>query len=668
MSPQLRGMGFNGPRQQHGAIGLMAAVTLGMVLLFMLLVVDSGRLYLEQRKLQRVADMAALEVVSRGGNCKLGTAKSYTEESAIRNSFTPVGLQSITPTCGTLTTNKEKIRVFEPSIDKSGDVIQVVAKTTVPTSVAGGLWSALSKGTFEFNTKLQATAVGAAPKPLLAQISIRSTLVTLKNDDEGKNKAAVLNAVFGALLGGKVNIGIGGWNGLINGEINLLKFMDKAIIELGLDAGDYNKLLSTKTTIAQLLAITAAAANTNGSTADLTAGLNGLINTTTTVKPIDVTLGELLNIATGTKSSGLDANLQLAQFIQAFLQIANTHNAIDLDVPIILPGVANATLRMKVIEPPQFSAIGDPSSTQVISVRTAQVRSLITIDLTGLGSLTKLPDAITGLTDTLMTAVNDAVGLNLVGLITNLLCVGGCKQISPRLLPDPKIYINIDAGGAEATITGYSCPTGGAGSKSLTVSTTKSLVDLRIGKTNPDTVFSTKAPPEFSAVPIIDIGIRTCYKVLGLLGNCTTRIPFAGGGVGIMANIPILGTPDKTLVFSKKSAVDDTTPPILTLPPAIQATPKSTSIIDSLIATIAGVKIQAYEPVQSNIFSKLLSTATDTLSTVRAIVDPIINLLLKPLLTPLINNLLTTLGINLVDVEIGANLTCGQGGRAQLVL
>ena len=67
MSPQLRGIGFTGPQQQRGAIGLMAAVTLGMVLLFMLLVVDSGRLYLEQRKLQRVADMAVLEAVSRGG-------------------------------------------------------------------------------------------------------------------------------------------------------------------------------------------------------------------------------------------------------------------------------------------------------------------------------------------------------------------------------------------------------------------------------------------------------------------------------------------------------------------------------------------------------------------------------------------------------------------------
>lgn len=55
-----------GPARQRGAIGLMGAMTLGIALLFMLLVVDSGRLYLEKRKLQRVADTAALEVVTRG--------------------------------------------------------------------------------------------------------------------------------------------------------------------------------------------------------------------------------------------------------------------------------------------------------------------------------------------------------------------------------------------------------------------------------------------------------------------------------------------------------------------------------------------------------------------------------------------------------------------------
>jgi len=71
MSPLKR---FTGPRRQRGAIGLMAAVTLGLALLLMVVVVDSGRLYMEQRKLQRVADNAALEAVSRGGNCQAASA------------------------------------------------------------------------------------------------------------------------------------------------------------------------------------------------------------------------------------------------------------------------------------------------------------------------------------------------------------------------------------------------------------------------------------------------------------------------------------------------------------------------------------------------------------------------------------------------------------------
>ena len=45
-----RRLQFRGPAGQRGAIGLLAAMTFGLALLFALLVVDSGRLYLEQRK------------------------------------------------------------------------------------------------------------------------------------------------------------------------------------------------------------------------------------------------------------------------------------------------------------------------------------------------------------------------------------------------------------------------------------------------------------------------------------------------------------------------------------------------------------------------------------------------------------------------------------------
>ena len=666
MSPPSRRAYFNGPRQQHGAIGLMAALTLGMVLIFMLLVVDGGRLYLEQRKLQRVADMAVLEAVSRGGSCAAtpSTATLYATQSAARNSFVPAGTQqTLNATCGTLVTVNQ-LRTFQLDPSKS-DAIRVIATNTIPTSIAGGVWDLVSKGTLSTTTQLTASAVGAAPKGLLAQISLRSTLATVTTDSQ----AALLNAVFTSLLGGNVSLSVAGWNGLVTGNINLLNFMDQLAIDLKLSAGNYDQLLSANTTLTQLLTTALTVANANGATADLTAGINGLLQAALKVNPTTITLGSLLNLATGTKSTGLDANLQAFQLVQAFLQVANGKNAVDLTVPAKIPGLLGIKLVMKVIQPPQFSAIGDPSSSQVISVRTAQVRTLISINL-GLGIITGLTNAVAGLATTLVTALNNVLTLNLVGLIGDLVCTApkGCTQISPLLLPDPNIYISLDAGGAQAQITGYSCPIGDTGLKSLTVKTTKSLVDLRVGTIDPATAFSSTAAPVATPIPIVDLGTVTCYKTLILFGHCDPRVPFAAGGIGLMANSSVLQSPAQTLIFSKNTLPVDTTPPNLKLPPALQSTPASKDIVNSLSSTISGITIQAYAPAKDNVFSTVLTTVTSLITTVSNLVNPIIQNLLSPLLDPLVNNLLSTLGISLVDVQVGANLNCGQGGRAQLVL
>lgn len=665
MSPPLRRAYFNGPRQQHGAIGLMAALTLGMVLIFMLLVVDGGRLYLEQRKLQRVADMAVLEAVSRGGSCAAtpSTATLYATQSAARNSFVPAGtLQTLNATCGTLVTVNQ-LRTFQLDPSKS-DAIRVIATNTIPTSIAGGVWDLVSKGTLSTTTKLTASAVGAAPKGLLAQISIRSTLATVTTDSQ----AALLNSVFSSLLGGNVTLNIAGWNGLINGDINLLNFMDQLAIDLKLSAGNYNQLLSANTTLTQLLTTSLTVANANGATADLKAALGGLLQASLNVKPTNLTLGNLLNLQTGTKSAGLDANLQAFQLVQAFLQVANGKNAVDLNVPIKIPGLLNVTLLTKVIQPPQFSAVGDPSSSELISVRTAQVRTLISIDL-GLGVITGLTNAVSGLTTTIFSTINNVLNLNLLGVLNGLLCLppGGCKQLSPLILPDPKIYISLDAGGAQAQITGYSCPVGSTGLKSLTVSTTKSLVDLRIGKIDPSTAFSSTTAPVATAIPIIDLGTQVCYGLLGL-GSCDPRVPFVAGGIGLMANSGLLQSTPQTLIFSKNTTPLDTTPPNLKQPPAIQSSPATKDIVNSLSATLSGIKVQSFAPTTNNVFSTVLTAVTAVITAVTNLLNPVIQNLLSPLLDPLINNLLSTLGISLVDVQIGANLNCGQGGRAQLVL
>ena len=408
--------------------------------------------------------------------------------------------------------------------------------------------------------------------------------------------------------------------------------------------------------------------NINGATAEVKAALLGL-ETAVKLNPAVVTLGDLLKLQTASSTAGLDANLQLMQLLQAFLQVANANNAVALTLPVNIPGVLSVTVRLKVIEPPQFSVVGDPSK-QNLFVRTAQVRALISLNVPLLSNIAGLTNAITDLVGGLTPVLNSLLSLNLVTTLGNALCLlgAGCQQLDVLLLPTPQIDISVDAASATAQVTGYTCPTGSSGTKSLTVATTKSLATIRVGKIDPVTAFASSAPPTPLAVPIVDVGIKTCHRILGLIGTCGDRTPFAGGGIGLTVNAQVAPSPSsQTLIFSKNS-VPDSTPTNLKLPPTIQSTPATQDVINSLGTTLAGVKIQAYTPSNNNPLSTVVQTATNAISGVVTLLLPSLTSLLGSLLDPIVNSLLKTLGISLVDVQIGANLTCGQGGRAQLVL
>ena len=647
MSPHLRGIGFTGPQQQRGAIGLMAAVTLGMVLLFMLLVVDSGRLYLEQRKLQRVADMAVLEAVTLGGSCgSTQTAAGFANQNAIRNNFTPGTVQKINTTCGTLTTNSSQLRVFTADSTKS-DAIRVIATTTVPTSVAGGLWSILSKDGFDMNTNLTASAVGSTPGPTLAQISIRTTLATVDT-----SQSPLLNNLFSGLLGGNVAISAVGWDGLVKADINLLQYLNQLAINLNVKAGDYTTLLNTNATVTQLIKAAATVATLNGATADVQTALTNL--QVAAIKDTPVKIGDLLQLQTGTPTAGLDTNLNLFSVIQAAIQIANKNNAVAVNLPVNVLGLAKVTTTVKVIEGPQFSAIGNPA-TDRIYVRTAQVRSLITIELPVLDTVATLINKVSELIS--------GLGGVLQGLLCGVLSACGTTYDIKILPPKLILSINLDAGGADALVTAYTCPSGSSGSKSLTVQANTALANLNVGNIDGSKAFSSSSPVTVTPLPIVNIISKTC----GLLG-CTSK-DYGGGGIAIMAKLPIAETPS-TLVYS---AATNSVPPNLKQPPMAKNASPTTNVVASLKNTLSNVPIELYAPVEgsgllSSLAGVLTGTVNATLLAVINIASGLINGVLSPLLDPVINNLLSLLGVNLMATEVDANLSCNQGGRAQLVL
>lgn len=661
MSPPFRSIQFKGPEQQRGAIGLMAAVTLGLVLLFMLLVVDSGRLYLEQRKLQRVADLAVLEAVSRGGSCTAGTAPTYANESATRNSFTPGTVQKINTTCGTLVTGKDNLRTFKLDSTKS-DAIRVIATTAVPTSVAGGLWSFYSNGKFLINTPLTASAVGAAPKGLLAQLTIRSTTL-----DIDSSKSKLLNSVWGGLAGGTLNLSLAGWQGLVNGKINLLNYLDQLAIDLNINAGGYTDVLNTKVQLTKLIDTAVKILTANGTTANV--AVEGLLALKGAVGNVQVKLGDILKLQSGTDAAGLDTSLNVFQLAEAFVQLANISNGVAASVPLNVPGVVNGTVTLKIIEPPQLSAIGDPAKAKAhptdpgsqIYVRTAQVRAGVTLNLPVLNTAA-VQFALTNLVGPLTNTLNSLLRLDLAATLESVFCLVllPCKQTDLKILPNASINVILEVASASSHVTDYSCST--ATAKSLTTANNAGLLKVKFGDINMTNAFSSTSDVTVKPLPIIDIGSITCSGLLGLkVCDNKTRVPFYGGGVGLRVDSSIGSLP---AAFSTH---------IYNQPPDVKKDPlyfsvESKDLASSLKTTLQGIQLYVYRPTGTSALGDLLVGVGDILGALVTAVTSLIGPLLSSIVDPLLNGVLDLLGISIDKVDVGANLTCGQGGRAQLVL
>ncbi|TPG74505.1 pilus assembly protein TadG-related protein [Pseudomonas arsenicoxydans] len=613
MSPRMQ---FRGPVRQRGAIGLMAALTMAAALLCLVLVVDTGRLYLEKRNLQRVADMAALEAATRGGDCLAGTtAVTYATASAQRNGFAiPSVGRALAVACGVVNVNAGNIRVFATDASKS-EAIQVIASHVVPQSLAGGLSAMFGGAPANSTMNLSATAVAAVAGPPVAQLSIRNTLADVN----------LLNGMLSGLSGAPINLTVANWNGLVAANINLLKYMDQLAIDLHVTAGDYTQLLGADATVGQLLRAAATVAQTNGATADVQTGFNGLASTV--VSPLKVHLGDILQLQTGSTASGLNANVNALQLVQAFIELGNSKSALTGTLPVNLLGLGlGATASVKVIEPPQLSVVGNPALAKLaplganrIYVRTAQVRVLVSLDLSLVTNLTSLVSGI-------LSVVVAPLGLDL------------------RVLPNHNLDVSLEAGGGSSYVTDYTCAS--ETNKSLTAFTTTTVAELRVGRVNPDWASST-APLSVTPYTLLDIR--------------HAGVPFSGGGAEVMIDSPVVpSSASTTFLNPPKVGLAPSNPPY---------TLSATNAISGLSQAINPLPLIIHTPSFSPGF--LLQVVFDLLNSlltgVFSLLTTTLNSILSPLLDNLLNTVLKTLGIEVGKIQVGANLSC-HSGRASLVI
>ncbi|WP_225933131.1 pilus assembly protein TadG-related protein [Pseudomonas maumuensis] len=644
--------------RQRGAIGLMAALTMGLALVFMLLTVDSGRLYLEQRKLQRIADMAALEAAEHDGACTGSgpQASTLARTAATRNGHSP--LNPLIASCGYLRTGNDNLRTFTAD-NQRNEAIKVEVSNVVVTSFAGGIYALVQGGAIARTTTLRASAVAASPGPPQAMLSIRSTLLQVSS-----MQSAILNALLKA-IGGSTQLSVLGWQGIADTQLNLLDYLDALSTDLHLNLGDYQQLLNLQTTADKLLNVAVKVLQQSGAAVEVT---GNLLKLAADLKG-QITLGQLLNLQTGTVQAGLDANVQVLQLIQAMIQLAANRQAVNAEIPINVLGLINGRVYLKVIQPPQNSAVGDPRSDE-LRVHTAQIRALVSLDLPLLSGIAGLLNAVLDLAAPLTNVLNNLLSLNLLGTVQSLTCALGipCKVSDIRLL-DSQLHIDIGIEVAEGTSRlrpappdNYSCTP-----KSLNTLTQRSAARIAIGRFDSPADFLTQGPDlvKVQALPVIDIGTNVCSRLLILPPSCGTRVPYAGGGIGLRVDSKLLGSgpTEKPLLFA-----GDHAPRTIGQDPMFQ--PMDTDqaqVVASLSGTLSGVHLEAYKPIGNSGLGQVLVLTAGLLDGVKNILEPVIRNLLSPLLDPLVSGLLKVLGIDLATAEVGANLSCSSG-HAQLVL
>lgn len=622
---------FASAHRQRGAIGLMAAITLGIALLFILLVIDTGRLYMEKRALQRVVDTAALEASNLNAVCS-GTgvnALTQAKASAARNGYIVGSGNTLTATCGTLTTGSNNLRTFTASTTAT-QAIQVTAAQTVTTSFTNGLWTLLAGGSFSTNTTLHATATAGYVGDPLAQLTIRSGLVSISS-----SQSALLNALIGGVLGGSLNLTAVQYQGLANTNLNLLSYLNQAALSAGVTVGDYTTLLNTNVSVATLVQAAATVVQQSGSAVSVTSTLGQIsaLGSGSTIK-----LGSLIQAATGTSTAGLDANVQLLQLVQGLVQVAGKGKALDISAGVNLGALANVSVKLGLIQPPQFSATGNPDRAKLnptgadrIYVSTAQTRLLISFQ--------------SGL-------VNSAVSLatGAINFLSDTLCiVGTCTA-----MPDATASVSIDVGVLAATGSAYVIKPDCTGTnKALTVQSDQSAATIILGSIDSTSFFSSASPPVDSPLTLVDIGTKTCTRsLLGAL-VCGARTPSTIATVKLGGNFKVApGT--NTSVYTPAPNVGQA---------PLYKTFSSNNIVTNLGSSLSNSTLVSVSSNSGGLFA-LVGTIVSTLL---GSVGSALSAILGPLLDPIINNLLSLLGLDLATLDVGANLTC-HTGRSQLVL
>lgn len=374
-------------RRERGSFAMMTVIfmTAAIAILGM---IDIGNVFFQRRDMQRIADMSAMAGVQRVDNtCSMspGVAKL----SATTNGLNVGNGDTITVSCGRWDpTFYAGPSYYSASANPgtSGDAnarqwnaVQVKVTRSVPYFFLGPSRNVQASSTARA-TAIDVFSVGAT----LAQLGGTSCSGTPASSSANPG---LVNGLLSGLLGSAsgLNLSLVSYQALACTNVKL------ADLAAAAGVGTISQLLALKLSLSQFLSLVAnAAQQTSVANANLQASIGALqALVKANVNGGNVNLGGangLLNVALADTQSAASATVNLLDLIMVGAEVANSNNAVAVNVPSVnLGGLTGTQLQVQIISPPSIGigegGINPATGAWRTTASTAAVGLYLVVDL-----------------------------------------------------------------------------------------------------------------------------------------------------------------------------------------------------------------------------------------------------------------------------------------------
>ncbi|WP_411342117.1 TadG family pilus assembly protein [Sphingopyxis sp. J-6] len=334
-------------RNRRAGISIMSALGLTMLIGSAALAVDVGSLYLDRRKLQGIADAAAMAAAARPGEERAAAQRIIAASCACTITVAALTSGTYTPDAAV-----EAERRFVAG-GGSPNAVRVTLTRNRPLFFGRFL-------TGRSESMISATATGA--RRGYAAFSLGSRVAAVHG--------GVPNALLSALTGSQVNLSVMDYNALASADIDLLAFSDALRTEIGADVLTFGQTLDTQVTTPQVLSALAQASDGQVATA--------LEHLASKALPRALVPSRAIDLGPRSSSIRIDAanpvKVNALDLARAMLLLGNANRQLDLSLASSLPGGSGVDLALMIGEPPAHSPLIAVTDTNDVVVRTAQVR------------------------------------------------------------------------------------------------------------------------------------------------------------------------------------------------------------------------------------------------------------------------------------------------------